>query len=202
MPDPSWTWRLSTLAYLLDVNVDDEGVLPAENVPYDNATSGLTADDVQAAIDELAAGGGTADLEAAVRGFTNHPAAGAAESISLATGDHRVELSADLTPSFTDAVNGESYWATVFYQQDATGGWDVTHPGSVVFADGAPTIDPAALAVTVITYRTVDGGTTIYGFPAGGSTATGYYEPVTNGDAMFPEIVFDDGDIVMEWVPG
>ena len=32
--------------------------LSAGNVPYDNTTSGLTADDVQEAIDELAQGGG------------------------------------------------------------------------------------------------------------------------------------------------
>ena len=29
----------------------------------------------------------------------------------------------------------------------------------------------------------------------------GYYEPVTNGDAASPEIIFDDGDVVMAWVP-
>jgi hypothetical protein len=31
---------------------------------------------------------------------------------------------------------------------------------------------------------------------------TGRWEPVTNGDVGTPEIVFEAGDVVMEWVPG
>lgn len=33
------------------------------------------------------------------------------------------------------------------------------------------------------------------------SVATTYFEPVTNGDADFPEVVFNAGDIVMHEVP-
>ena len=42
------------------ITVVAEGATAADDVSYDNATSGLTATDVQAAIDELAAGSGSA----------------------------------------------------------------------------------------------------------------------------------------------
>jgi hypothetical protein len=52
--DPSYTVRLAWYAHDLDTG----GHLPADQVPYDNTTSGLTATDAQAAIDEVAAGTG------------------------------------------------------------------------------------------------------------------------------------------------
>lgn len=51
MPDPSWTWRLATLAY----DVDADGHIQAAQVPYDPTASSMAADNVQAAIEELAA---------------------------------------------------------------------------------------------------------------------------------------------------
>jgi hypothetical protein len=41
----------------------------------------------------------------------------------------------------------------------------------------------------------------IAGVPAGVTGAT-RFEPLTNGDAAFPEVVFAEGDIVMVEVPG
>lgn len=58
MVTPTYSWRLGIHAMDLDANGD----LPADQVPYDNATSGLTATNAQAAIDELAAGSGGAAL--------------------------------------------------------------------------------------------------------------------------------------------
>lgn len=56
VPTPSWAVRNGLNAELLD----SAGRNPADEVTYDNTTSGLTATDVQAAIDEVAAGAGTA----------------------------------------------------------------------------------------------------------------------------------------------
>ena len=53
VPTPPWSVRISNHAQDLDA----DGHLPAAEVTYDNATSGLAADQVQAAIDELVAGG-------------------------------------------------------------------------------------------------------------------------------------------------
>lgn len=37
--------------------------------------------------------------------------------------------------------------------------------------------------------------------PAASAALSTYFEPVTNGDADFPEIMFLDGDVVMHEVP-
>ena len=34
----------------------------------------------------------------------------------------------------------------------------------------------------------------------GTGTSSSHWEPVSNGDPDFPEVVFSDGDIVMSWV--
>jgi hypothetical protein len=52
--DPSYTVRLAWHAHDLDTG----GHLPADQVPYDNTTSGLTATNAKAAIDEVAAATG------------------------------------------------------------------------------------------------------------------------------------------------
>jgi hypothetical protein len=60
--DPSVTIRYGWFP----VDLDADGHLPAEQVPYDNTTSGLTATDAKAAIDELAASSGGAAAPATV----------------------------------------------------------------------------------------------------------------------------------------
>jgi hypothetical protein len=60
--DPSYSVRLGWHATDLDI----DGHLPAEQVPYDNTTSGLTATDAKAAIDELATTGGGGGAPATV----------------------------------------------------------------------------------------------------------------------------------------
>jgi hypothetical protein len=52
--DPSYTVRLAWHAHDLDTG----GHLPADQVPYDNTVSGLTATNAKAAIDEVAAATG------------------------------------------------------------------------------------------------------------------------------------------------
>jgi hypothetical protein len=40
--------------------------------------------------------------------------------------------------------------------------------------------------------------TTISG--GGGGSGTGYWEPITNGDSTTPEIMFENGDVLMEFI--
>jgi hypothetical protein len=66
--DPSYSVRLGWHATDLDV----DGHLPADQVPYDNTTSGLTATNAKAAIDEVAAstgGGGCSRDRRLPRGY-------------------------------------------------------------------------------------------------------------------------------------
>jgi hypothetical protein len=58
--DPSYTVRLAWHAHDLDTG----GHLPADQVPYDNTASGLTATNAKAAIDEVAAATGGAGAPA------------------------------------------------------------------------------------------------------------------------------------------
>jgi hypothetical protein len=55
---------------------------------------------------------------------------------------------------------------------------------------------------TGVVYRVANDGSGWEEFVAGGSGAvTGYYEPMTNGDPVTPEILFDaDGDVIVAWV--
>jgi hypothetical protein len=157
---------------------------PADAVSYDPTTSGLTATDVQAAIDELAAApGGGADVE-----LVEVAAAGSTETVDVSVArTYDLTLTADLTLALSGAVNNEAHYVTIAFRQDGTGGWEVTHPGSVVWADGAPTIDPDPTAVTWVTYLTLDGGTVWYGFPIGGSGGGGG----TPSASVVSETVFD-----------
>jgi hypothetical protein len=97
-------------------------------------------------------------------------AAGATETLDLGDGNvHDVTLSADCTLSFAGATAGVACSFTLVLRQDGTGGWTTTWPGSVVWAGGsAPTLDETASTVAVLTFFTLDGGTTWYGFPTGG----------------------------------
>jgi hypothetical protein len=62
--------------------------------------------------------------------------------------------------------NGGSF--TLILKQDATGGRTFAWPSSVDWSNGvSPTISTAANAVDILTFLTVDGGTTWYGFLSG-----------------------------------
>lgn len=66
------------------------------------------------------------------------------------------------------STSGKGCSFTLILTQDGTGGWAVTWPASVDWAAGtAPTLTSAAGSVDVLTFITVDGGTTWLGFVAG-----------------------------------
>jgi len=97
-------------------------------------------------------------------------ASGAAYTIDLENGNvHDVTLTDDCTFTFSnppDAGSAGSF--TLILRQDGTGSRSVTWPGSVAWAGGTgPTLTTTANAVDILTFVTVDGGTTLYGMLAG-----------------------------------
>jgi len=97
-------------------------------------------------------------------------ASGAAYTIDLENGNvHDVTLTDDCTFTFSnppDAGSAGSF--TLILRQDGTGSRSVTWPGSVAWAGGTgPTLTTTANAVDILTFVTVDGGTTWYGMLAG-----------------------------------
>lgn len=98
-------------------------------------------------------------------------ASGATETIDLTDGNfHDITLTADCTFTFASVATGRARWFTLQLTQDGTGGRTVTWPGSVSWIGGAaPTLDETAGNAEVLTFYTLDGGTSWVGAHAGGS---------------------------------
>ncbi len=82
--------------------------------------------------------------------------------------------------------------------------WETIITGvNVQEEDGAPAISPAsAIHVPNGTVTDEGGGVVYLGYAAAGHTHTAgslttRWEPVTNGDATTPELIFHDGDVIM-----
>jgi len=103
---------------------------------------------------------------------TDHGTMGASEDFDFAqSSDHQGILDQNLTVTLTGATDGEAAFLTLVLTQDGTGTNTLTLPAEVVNgADIETAFDTAADAVNIITLFTYDGGTTWYGFLAGGST--------------------------------
>jgi hypothetical protein len=159
------------------------------------------------AIDWAAFGGGTSSANDT--SLSTVASAGGTETLDVSVArTHDVTLDADCTFTFTGAVTAEAWYFTLVLRQDGTGGWDATWPGSVVWPGGvAPTLDTTASTLEVLTFFTLDGGTTWYGFQSGGgaAAATTRWEPVIFETGGTPDIVYSDSggvwDIVMHEVP-
>jgi hypothetical protein len=80
------------------------------------------------------------------------PVSGAAQTVDWAAGDeYHLTLTADCTVAFVNPVSGGRYILVV--QQDATGGWTVTWPATVVWAGGSPpTLSTAAGALDQVEF--------------------------------------------------
>lgn len=109
-----------------------------------------------------ATGGGREDLNTVA-------ASGTTETLDLANGNvHDVTLDDDCTLTFTGTVASVACGFTLILRQDGTGGHAVTWPASVDWPGGtAPTVSDGASDVDVLTFVTVDNGTTWLGFTAG-----------------------------------
>lgn len=98
--------------------------------------------------------------------YSNHGNTGATENVDFSVATvHRLVLDANCTVAFTNPPSsGTPGWVTLILVQDATGSRTVTWPGSVVWIGGvAPVLQTAGGSVDVITFTTVDGGTTYFG---------------------------------------
>lgn len=100
-----------------------------------------------------------------------HGSTGSTETFDLVDGNvHTATLNANCTFTFTAVTSGKACSFSMLLTQDGTGSRLVTWPGSVVWGSGtAPVLSTAAGAVDILTFFTLDGGTTWYGFPTGGS---------------------------------
>jgi hypothetical protein len=121
MPDPTYSVRLGWFATDLDI----DGHLPADMVPYDNATSGLTATDAKAALDELAASSGGAAAPA---------------SVDYLVGTASGSLSAEIVVGTTPGGELGGTWASPTV--------DATHSGSTHAATQAAAEATAATALS------------------------------------------------------
>lgn len=94
---------------------------------------------------------------------------GATETIDLADGNvHDVTLTDDCTFTFTGSAASVACGFTLILRQDGSGGHTPTWPASVDWASGTgPTVSAGANDVDVLTFLTVDNGTTWLGFVAG-----------------------------------
>ena len=101
--------------------------------------------------------------------YTDHGNTGTTETVNLADGNvHRVVLDANCTFTFSGATSGRAASFTLIVVQDGTGSRTVTWPASAVWAGGdEPTLSSAANAVDILSFMSVDGGTTWFGFVAG-----------------------------------
>jgi hypothetical protein len=119
--DPSYTVRLAWHAHDLDA----DGHLPADQVPYDNTTSGLTATNAKAAIDEVAAATG---------------GSGAPTTVDYLVGTASGSLSAEIVVGTTPGGELGGTWASPTV--------DATHSGSTHAATQAAAEATAASALS------------------------------------------------------
>lgn len=150
----------SALLYGPDLGGAEGTSVAAADVPLADAGGFFTATDVEAALAELAA----KDI-----GYQAHGAMGSTETFSALTGWHSGTFDDDCTFTFSGATSGLVASMVLELLEDGTGGWQPTWPGSVVWPGGsAPTHDDTAGSTTLYLFQSRDGGTTWFGFQAGG----------------------------------
>jgi hypothetical protein len=137
------------------------GATTAASVSVADAGGYFTGTNIETVLQELA----SKDI-----GYTAHGNTGSTETFDALTGWHSATLNAaTVTATFTGATSGLVSAMVLELAQDPTGGRLVTWPGSVVWPGGtAPTLSTADSAVDILTFFSRDGGTTWYGFMAGG----------------------------------
>lgn len=98
------------------------------------------------------------------------PAAAATINLDLENGNvFEVERDQNTTFTFSNPpATGIAGSFTIILKQDSTGGWTTTWPASVIWESGtAPSLSTAANSKDVLSFLTVDAGTTWYGFLGG-----------------------------------
>lgn len=101
-------------------------------------------------------------------GYQDHGNSTAAMTVSIETGVvHKATLNANCTISFDGAYGGFGSALTLVLVQDGTGSRTVTWTNTKWAGGTAPTLSTAAGAVDILSFFSVDGGTTWYGFTSG-----------------------------------
>ena len=181
--------RKITVANLLKVCLYLADILDEDDMVSDDDTYPPTQQSVKAYVDgliadQLALAGGTMAGDIAMADNTiGRPvledygetvntvaSSGSTETLDLEDGNvHDVTLDDDCTFTFSNPpASGTAGSFTLILRQDAGGGNSTTWPASVDWAGGtAPTLSTDGSAVDVLTFLTVDGGTTWLGFAAG-----------------------------------
>ncbi len=93
------------------------------------------------------------------------------KTLNLETANNfEITLTDNCTFTFSNPpASGKAGSFTLILKQDGTGSRTTTWPASVDWAGGtAPTLSTGATDVDILTFMTTDGGTTWYGFFAGG----------------------------------
>lgn len=99
-----------------------------------------------------------------------HSTMGATETFNFEDGNvHTGTLDANCTFSFSNPpATGKAGSITLILTQNGTGGWTYTWPAAVKWALGvAPTLSTGANDVNIVSFITINAGTTYYGFVGG-----------------------------------
>lgn len=142
----------------LTANTDGDVEIMAADIPYDPTASGLSATDVQSAIDEVAVGGGGGSRNA----VTALSISSGVVTIDYLLGDYfTLSLTANVTSIvFTNLpATGVGASLTIGITQDATGGRTVALPSSFKATGGSDTaVQSAANARTRLVLLSDDQG--------------------------------------------
>lgn len=124
-----------------------------------------------AATDAVDIGGSLVRQAQLVQHTESAPSSSISGAVSILLTDGNVKdytLTGNVTFTFPSATSGISTFFTLVISQDGTGGHTITWPGSVDWADGtAPTLSTGSNEVDILTFFSVDGGTTWYGMTGG-----------------------------------
>lgn len=174
--------------------------------PADEVTIFANADDANAPAykDELGAVTplkGDTGADAPALSYQNHGNTGSTETIDASAADvHRLVLDDDCTITLSGAPSsGTVKVIQVYLEQDGTGGWDVTWPGSVVWGvAGEPDwTDRGAGDIDLVSLETVDGGTTWVAAVAGRPGATGATGAAGSGSMATDSLWDAAGDLAV-----
>lgn len=144
------------------------GPITAAIVTYSNSASGLTADDVQEAIDELAASSGAGGEDTSL---VTVAATGTTETIDCSVArTYDLALNANCTFTLAGAVDDETHFLTLLLRESGAGGWTITWPASVTWKGTPITVTTADMQI--VNLLTIDGGVTWIASAGGSSTVT------------------------------
>lgn len=90
--------------------------------------------------------------------------ASGATTLNLANGNvFDVTLTGNATFTFSGATAGKACSFTAYIKQDATGGRQVTWPGSVKWSGGVPALTTTGNAIDIVVFESINGGSVWFG---------------------------------------